>query len=580
MSIAPADPPAPARSFVPQSLDVADWNQLEPLYRRLLARPIRHLAELEHWLADYSELSAVVSEYGSRVRIEHSCHTDDQAIEARFLHFLGEIQPKIKPLGFELQKKLVESPLAARLDPSRFAVLLRHWRADVELFREANVPLQTEVEKLASSYDKLIGAMVIENFRGDGRTYTMQQMARFLEEPDRGLREEAWVTMSRRRLADREAIESIFDRQLELRHRMAQNADLPDYRAYVWKDYCRFDYSPGDCLALGEAIEQACMPLVEKLVESRRAALGVERLRPWDLSVDPRNRPALRPFPGDDVDALLSGTTTVLERVAPELATDFRRLRPGRNLDLASRPAKRAGGYQSSLEEVREPFIFMNAAGMQRDVETLLHEGGHAFHYLWAAPEPLVFLRHAPIEFCEVASMSMELLGSDHFGVFYPDAADAGRARRTLLEGIVKFFPWMATIDGFQHWLYTHPGHSRDQRAAAWADLQRRFATPGVDWSGHEDEKAALWQRQLHLFHYPFYYIEYGIAQLGALQLWQRYRDEPRRALADYRAALSLGGKRPLPELFEAAGIRFDFSPATFEPLMAALWDELQKLPE
>ena len=566
-----------ASPFVPPGIDAADFAQLEPLYRDLLARPVANSSQLQHLLTDWSALSAAVSECGARRRIDQSCHTDDPAIEQRFLNFIRDVEPKIKPLVFELQKKVVTSPAVGDL-PAALQTMLRDWRAAVELFRPANVPLDTAAQEAATKYDKLIGAMTIER---DGQTLTMPQAGRFLEEPDRGVREEVWRAMSQRRLADRGAIEDVFDELLGIRRQIAANADLPNYRAYAWKDMCRFDYSPEDCLAFGAAIEQACVPRAAKLAERRREALRLDTLRPWDLAVDPLNRAALRPFPSDDVDALVAGTSRALAKVHPELAAQFGRMKMGRNLDLASRKGKRAGGYQSSLEVVREPFIFMNAAGMQRDVETLLHEAGHAFHYQWSsAANELVFVRHAPIEFCEVASMSMELLAGDHFGVFYGSADEAARARRTLLEGIIKFFPWMATIDGFQHFLYTHEGHSRGQRAAAWAELQRRFATPGVDWAGFEDEKAALWQRQIHLFHYPFYYVEYGIAQLGALQLWQRYRRDPGAALDGYRRALSLGGTRPLPELFDAAGVKFDFSAATLEPLMAALEAELAALPE
>jgi oligoendopeptidase F len=309
----------------------------------------------------------------------------------------------------------------------------------------------------------------------------------------------------------------------------------------------------------------------------RREDLGVDRLRPWDLSVDPRNRPALRPFAEDQVPAFIDKTKAIFDRLSPALGEDFESLRTHGNLDLDSRKGKQPGGYQMSLEESKQPFIFMNAAGMQRDVEVLLHEGGHAFHFLAAVGEPLVFLRSAPMEFCEVASMSMELLGSEHFDVFY-DAADAARAKRRLLEGIIEILPWIATVDSFQHWIYTHPGHSREERAAEWLGLTERFGAK-VDWSGYEDVRRSSWLRQLHLFHVPFYYIEYGIAQLGALQLWMKAMEDPRKALANYRAALRLGGTRSLPELFAAAGIRFDFSAGTLRPLMHAVREELAGLP-
>ena len=273
---------------------------------------------------------------------------------------------------------------------------------------------------------------------------------------------------------------------------------------------------------------------MDELDRQRTADLRLAKLRPWDLSVDPQNRAPLRPFPDTDIDGFVSKTRTIFNRLSSDLADDFDLLRKRSNLDLGSRKGKQPGGYQSTLNESREPFIFMNAAGVQRDVETLLHEGGHAFHALAARDEPVMFLRHAPMEFCEVASMSMELLGSDHLDVFYSDV-DAARARRVHLEGIIKIFPWIATIDSFQHWIYTHPNHSRDDRTGEWLRLMNRFGSK-LDWSGHEDARAAYWHRQLHLFHVPFYYVEYGIAKLGALQLWMKSRQDPQQALANYRA--------------------------------------------
>jgi oligoendopeptidase F len=353
---------------------------------------------------------------------------------------------------------------------------------------------------------------------------------------------------------------------------------MSDYRAYAWKANKRFDYTPEDCLRFAEAIAQTCVPVVAELDRRRQQDLRFPTLRPWDLAVDPKNRPPLRPFTETETDTFIDKTKSIFQRLSPELASDFETLRARRNLDLQSRKGKQPGGYQCSLEESREPFVFMNAAGLQRDVETLLHEGGHAFHCLAAAGEPLVFLRSAPMEFCEVASMAMEALGCEHFDVFYSSPADAVRAKRSYLEGVIRFFPWMAIIDSFQHWIYTHPAHTRQQRTSEWLRLLDRFYSR-LDWSGHAAAKESLWQRQLHLFHAPFYYVEYGIAQLGALQLWMKARQDPRKAVANYRAALALGGTRPLPELFSAAGIAFDFSDKTLRPLMTALGEELARLP-
>lgn len=567
----------PDASFVPAGLDCSDFARIQPLYQALLDREVASPEALEQWLLDFSSLTAAVSEYGSRCYIDKSCHTEDPAIEKAFLHYVENIQPRIKPLYFELQKKYLASPHRGHgpLAQTQYQVLDREWKTEVELFRPENIPLQTEQTKLTSEYDKVCGAMIVSY---EGREYTLQQLARFQEEPDRAARERTWAVAEKRRAEDRGKIEGLFDQLLALRSRIAANAGCAGFRDYIWKAYSRFDYAPEDCLRFAEAIEKTCLPVVEQLNDRRRRNLGLSLLRPWDLGVDPLNRPALRPFGENEVNLFLQRTSAIFDRVSPDLGQRFRQLQPGRNLDLDSRKGKRPGGYQSSLEQSREPFIFMNAAGLHRDVETLLHEGGHAFHYMAARDMPLVFLRHAPIEFCEVASMSMELLGDDHLDVFY-SPADAARAKRKHLEDVVRLLPWIATIDSFQHWIYTHPGHSPKDRADAWMTTHKRFSSAMVDWSGIDDVRRHFWHRQLHLFSVPFYYVEYGIAQLGALQVYFNYKRDPKAALARLLEAFALGGSRPLPELFTAAGVRFDFSISALEPLMKAVGEELAQLP-
>src|SRR5688572_13603355 len=475
------------RQFVPQQFDPSDWSQAEPLYHQLLERPIDYAADAEKWLADSSELASVMHEYGTRRYIDKSCHTDDEQLKARFLQFVEQIEPKIKPLNFELQKRFLSSPHLGQLrrKDRRYDVLARYWAADVEIFREQNVPLETEVVKLVTDYDTIFGEMTVK-FRGE--ELTLQQAEKFLEEPDRPTRETVWRLTADRRHQDHQKIDDIYDKLLGLRAQIAANAGLPDFRAYAWQQYKRFDYAPEQCLAFADAIARTVVPLVDELDRQRKRDLGLDTLRPWDFNVDPKNRPALTPFGRDQTPLLVSKTRTILERVSPALAEDFETLSRRENLDLASRKGKQPGGYQASLEESREPFIFMNAAGTQRDVETLLHEGGHAFHCLAARDEPLMFLRSAPMEFCEVASMSMEALGADHYDVFY-DEAGAARAKRSYFEGVVKFFPWMAKIDSFQHWVYTHPGHTRQEREAEWLRLMDVFGLSGsrLDWSGHEN---------------------------------------------------------------------------------------------
>lgn len=564
------------RKFVPSDIDLADFGQIEPLFKELLARPTETTAQLLAWLQDASELTAAIDEYGNRRYIDNSCHTDDPAKEKAYLHYVEHIDPKVKPLTFEMQKKFLASPALAELrSDKRMTLLERKWKADVEVFRAENVPLETQVTKLTNEYDKICGEQMV-HFRG--KDYTPQQIARFYEQTDRQTRQEAWDASTQRRLQDAERVEAIYDKQVPLRQKIAENAGLRNYRDLVWKMTKRFDYTPADCQKFSEAIASTVVPVVARLHAQRAKDLGVDSLRPWDLEVDPQNRPPLLPFAEDDVDGFVSKTREIFHRLSPDIAVDFDQLKLHGNLDLDSRRGKQPGGYQCSLEESKQPFIFMNAAGLHRDVETLLHEGGHAFHYQWSCrKEPLMFLRSAPIEFCEVASMAMELLGGEHLDVFY-NAEDQARAARKKLEGILRFFPWMATIDQFQHWVYTHPRHTREERASHWLMLMDRFGK-GVDYTGYEQARRTRWHQQLHLFHMPFYYVEYGIAQLGALQLWMKAKEDPHRALANYRAALSLGGTRSLPELFAAAGIRFDFSEQTLAPLVRAIEEELSGLP-
>ena len=567
---------APASTFVPFDFEPGDFAQVEALGRALLDRTPSTGEQLRQWVLDLSSLYERISEEGTRRRIDHACHTDDAAIEERFTFWIREIEPRLKPLMFELQKQFLASQFVGELDDPKFLQMTREWRTEVAIYRPENVPLQTQAAEVVKEYGKLTGAMLID-FRG--RQHTPQQMAVYLEETDRSTREEAWRLTARRRIADHARFDDLFEQLLQLRQQMAVNAGFENYRGYAWKSRLRFDYKPEDCLAFAETVEKVCVPIVEELDEQRKAALGVESLRPWDLAVDVEGRAPLRPFDAADIPGFVEKTREVFEKIEPSLAVQFIGLREQKGLDLDSRKGKRPGGFQASLEASRRPFIFMNAVGLQRDVETLLHEGGHAFHYLAAAREPNVFVRHAPLEFCEVASMSMELLGADHFDVYYADPDDAGRAKRTLLEGVIRLLPWVATIDTYQHWLYTHPGHTRAERTEYWLKLHRRFSGRVVDWSGLDDERATRWQQQLHLYHHPFYYIEYGIAQLGALSVWRNHRDDPTQAMRQLREAFALGGTRPLPELFRVAGLRFDFSDATLRPLVESLSQELARMP-
>jgi len=556
--------------FVPAGLDATRWVNLDPLYRALLERPLKCGGCLEQLILDRSELDSCASEAEANAYIRMTCHTDDEAAKKSYFHFVEHVDPQLKKVGFELDKRIAESPFASQLDQERYGVLLRALRRNVQLFRPENVPLETEVTKLDQQYSEINGAMTVEF---DGRELTMPQMARYLEETDRSVREKSWRLTAERRLRDAERISGIYDRMLELRQAMAKNAGFRNFRDFQHERMHRFDYTPADCERFHESVEQVWVPVLRRLNDERATALALPALRPWDLKVDNYGRPPLRPF--KDADDLVDRTSKAFHRMGGGLGEMFDSLRGGGCLDLDSRKGKAPGGYQYQRQYSRTPFIFMNAAGLQRDLETMVHEAGHAFHSILCKGDPVLAYRGSPMEFAEVASMSMELLTFPVLDEFYSEA-DADRARRGLLENLATMLPWIAQIDAFQHWIYTHPGHSRSDRSAEWLRLTQRFGS-SVDYTGFEETLRTSWQRQLHLFGVPFYYIEYGIAQLGALQLWLRSRRDSASALAGYKKALSLGGSRPLPALFEAAGLRFDFGPEMMRELQREVEQELSR---
>jgi oligoendopeptidase F len=566
-------PAAKPRRFVPQNAGLGDWPEIAPLFDQLESRAtqIKEIAGLEAWLIDWSELSAALDEEASRRYIAMTCHTDNTDAEKAYLHFIENVEPQLKPKQFALEKIYAAHPLREQLSRERFNVFDRDVKNHVELFRQENVPLETDEARFSQQYQKLSGSLTV-NFRGEEKT--LVQMGRYMEEPDRPLRLEAWELVARRRLQEADKFDGIFDAQIKLRGQIAKNAGYENYRDYAFRRMGRFDYTPEDCVKFQNAVEKEIVPIAKELHAQRRKQLSVDSLRPWDLAVDPLNRPPLKPFA--QTDEMVSRTQHIFNRLDTELAGGFQQMQDLKLLDLDNRKGKAPGGYQSTLAESRLPFIFMNAVGLQRDVETILHEAGHAFHALATRDEDLYAYRSAPIEFCEVASMSMELLGNEFIEEFY-SSDDARRARRVHLEGVVGVFPWIATVDAFQHWIYTNPTHSREDRRKAWLGLMDRFGGD-VDWSGLENARANLWHRQLHIFIHPFYYIEYGIAQLGALQVWANSKQDKAKALNDYKKSLTLGGSRPLPELFSAAGCQFEFSAKTIQPLAKVLREELGKL--
>ena len=558
-------------SFVPKDLDGSSWESIEPCMNDLRDRKLSCSNCLETFIADRSSLSEVISEARARLYIDMTCHTDDEEIQKSWMQFVENVQPKLSEYSDILNRRLVEHESLDDL-PERFGILVKGIKTDIAIFREENIPLSTRVTKLVTEYNEICGAQMVEF---DGEQKTFAQMAIYFENTDRKIREGAWKAVSERRFEDNERVSEIYDELIQIRHKIATNAGFEGFQQYMFASMHRFDYSIEDCLEFHESIETVCQPLRHRTDGERMRDLGVDSLRPWDMGVDVKGRPPLQPF--NDVQEMVDGCSRIFHNMSEELGNYFDQLDANDCLDLDSRKGKAPGGYQYYLQKSRLPFIFMNAAGTQRNIETMIHEAGHAFHSFYSGHLDLIHERDSPIEFAEVASMSMELLTHPHWEEFY-DNKDADRARRKHLEDIISFMPWMATIDAFQHWVYANPNHSREERAEKWLELGERFG-PKVDMTGFEDIHKVSWQRQGHLFGVPFYYVEYGIAQLGALQMWKYHRRDTQDALDRYKAGLSLGYTRGLTELFQASGLELSFSESYVGELIGEIDEALAELP-
>jgi oligoendopeptidase F len=502
-----------------------------------------------------------------------TCDTTDKALEESFNYFYLEIQPKLQPYSDLLNKKLVSSPFVKDLDQQKYFTYLRNVKKSIDLFREENIPLQAEINVLQQHYGQIAGGMTVNI---DGQEYTLQQAAKFLEDPVREKREEVYRKINERRLQDKDALNELYTKLIGLRDQVAKNAGFDNYRDYKFAEMGRFDYTPEHCYQFHEAVKLHVLPLVDEIYEAHRKKLGVDVLKPWDTEAEPAGVKPLRPFKQGK--ELLDKTVSCLSELDPFFAACLKKMEEMSHLDLDSRKGKAPGGYNMPLAESGAPFIFMNAAGQMSDVTTMVHESGHAVHSFLAHPLKLNAFKEYPTEMAEVASMAMELFSMDHWHVFFDNEHDLKRAKRHQLERVITIFPWIATIDHFQHWVYEHPNHTEVERAEAWMNILNKYGTSAIDYSGLMPYRNISWQRQLHLFEVPFYYIEYGIAQLGAIGLWKQYKENKSTAIANYVSGLSLGGTKTLPELYAAAGLSFDFSPATIKELMDMVRAELQKL--
>lgn len=561
------------RHFLPADFIVKDWSSLEPYFKELAEREIDSKEKLEQWLKDVNEMEAAVSEDACWRQIKMTCDTENKDLEEAFTFFMMEIQPKIQPYADLLNRKLINCPFTKELDESKFFTYLRNVKKNIDLFREANIPLQAEMNVEAQKFGMIAGKMTVEV---NNQEYTLQQAAKFLEDPDRQLREDVYRKINERRLQDKEELNNLFSALLKKRHQIALNTGFENYRDYRFVELGRFDYKKEDCYQFHESVKLHVMPLVNQLYEIKKKKLGLDTLRPWDIEAEPAGVQPLRPFKTGE--ELIEKTIQCFNQLRPFFGDCLRKMKSMGHLDLESRKGKAPGGYNCPLAETGAPFIFMNAAGQLDDVTTMVHEGGHAIHSFLSHDLELHSFKEYPTEIAEVASMSMELFSMDHWKVYFDSEEELVRAKEQQLERVITIFPWIATIDKFQHWVYENPAHTDGERAAKWLEILNEFSSPVIDFSGLEEYRLYGWQRQLHLFEVPFYYIEYGIAQLGAIGLWQQYKKNPEAAINNYMTALDLGGTRTLPELFKAAGLDFNFSPAHISGLMKFVKQELDEV--
>jgi oligoendopeptidase F len=561
------------RNYLPKDFRITDWQQLEPYLKELLDRPLNSKEDLEQWLKDMSELEAVLGEDAAWRQIRMTCDTENKALEDAFTFFVTEIQPKIQPYADKLNKKLVNNSFTKELDGEAYTVYLRTVKKNIELFREENIPLQAETAVLGQQFGVISAKMTVEV---DGREYTLQQAAKFLENPNRQLRETVYFKIQERRLQDKDQLNDLFSKLVKLRDQIGKNAGFANYRDYKFVDLGRFDYTKEDCFQFHEAAKTEILPLVDFIYDRKRQKLGLDMLKPWDTEAEPEGIKPLSPFQTGE--ELIAKTIECFNRMNPFFAECLTKMKQMGRLDLDSRKGKAPGGYNCPLPETGAPFIFMNAAGQMHDVTTMVHEGGHAIHSFLTHQLPLTAFKEYPMEIAEVASMTMELFSMDYWDVFFDNEEDLKRAKEHQLERVITIFPWIATIDKFQHWVYENPQHTVEERAENWRRILNEYTSKAMDFTGLDEYRKYGWQRQLHLYEVPFYYIEYGIAQLGAIGLWKQFKEDKEKAINNYINALKLGGTKTLPQLYEAAGLKFSFSPSYIAELMLFVQEEMEKI--
>ena len=561
------------RIFIAEDLQINSWEDIKPYFDELLEEEISSLDQYKQWLKKNSELEAVIEEDMAWRYIKMTIDTSSKEAADRYKKFVTEIQPKIAEPSNQLNKKLVASPYKDQLTNEADKIYLKKVQTAIDLYRDENIPLQSEAQTKAQEYSSIVGAQLIEY---KGEEITAQQAAKYLKKPNREIRKEVYDLLCERRDKDIEQIEDIFDELVRIRHQMAVNAGFENYRDYKFKAMNRFDYSVQDCFDFHNSVEKHIVPIYRKINQEKLDKFGFERFKPYDTSADPEGKDPLKPFEGGD--ELLSKTISIFDKIDPYFSDCLATMKEIGHLDLESKKGKAPGGYNYPLYEIGVPFIFMNAAGTDRDVITMIHEGGHAVHSFLTKDLDLTAYKSFPSEVAELASMSMELLSMKYWEEFYGTGDDLNRAKKEHLESIIMVLPWVATIDAFQHWIYENPNHTRAERKEQWNFLSARFGTGLTDWTGYENARDYAWHKQLHLFEVPFYYIEYGFSQLGALGVWKNSLEDEKKAIEQYKGGLALGYTKDIKSIYSAAGVKFDFSAEYIKDLSDMIVEQLAKI--
>ena len=565
-------PIRPQRNYVPENLTIDSWGKIEPLFKNLLERNINSVNDLEKWMLDRSELAAVLEEDMAWRYIKMNIDTTDKVLAEKFHFWIKEISPKTAPYSHKLNLKLVDNVYTKELNKEKYRIYIRSVNKQIEIYREENIPLFTEMEAKQQEYGMISAKMTIEV---DGKNITMQQASILLKDTDREKRKKIYNKIQNRRLKDEQSLDKLYDELIVLRQKIAKNAGFDNYRDYMFSAMGRFDYTPKDCFDFHNAIAKEIVPIINSFEQKRKDTLGYENYKAWDTSVDVKGLSPLKPFEGGE--QLTDFSIDCFKRLRPFFGECLSIMKEMKHLDLESKNGKAPGGFMYPLYEIGVPFIYMNAVGSQRDLVTMVHEGGHAVHSFLSRDLSLTEFKSTPSEVAELASMSMELFSMDHWNVFYKNKNELKRAKLEQLEKALGTLPWVAAIDKFQHWIYTNK-HNAQERKEKWLEIDAELGNQVINWDGQEDSHKIMWQKQLHLYEVPFYYIEYGMAQLGAIAMWRSYKQIGERALDNYMNALKLGYTKSIAEIYETAGIKFNFSISYVKELALFIKKELDNL--